>query len=393
MHNSVNPPGRNENILIVSCPLDPDWVKSDDPKKDAAKKSDPAMSLMASDIRDYYTEIEKKTVTLITCEVLSNPVDEVRAKVKNLGSFTKLLITGHSRFFRKDEINQTLARDSLEKQVMDLFYERRVGGYKFEEMIPLIVYCVTTLKVKDICIVCCEVGLNIDTYLLYNPENYSALPPKKWWNRVCSSMKELKRIEQEVKKNNNGLSEAELSKKRLENSTYREHNGMTSTLEAIAFEIIKDQNNSQGFPEITLQGLNGVGYITYKFLKERQGALLTFDQQHLKDANAIGEAQKKSEADAAAKEKVFVKNCIDTKKSPHLRGYKFKPSEFKAISWQQEYFLATDAEKQNIFPSYQFTFSANLSQQPILLNGMKVIFDQPVGIYPVTLESKEEKRV
>jgi hypothetical protein len=35
-------------------------------------------------------------------------------------------------------------------------------------------------------------------------------------------------------------------------------------------------------------------------------------------------------------------------------------------------------------------FNYALSNQPVLLNGMKVIFDRPVGVYPVTLEPKEE---
>jgi hypothetical protein len=37
--------------------------------------------------------------------------------------------------------------------------------------------------------------------------------------------------------------------------------------------------------------------------------------------------------------------------------------------------------------NYAFSY-----EQPIMLNGMKVIFDQPVGVYSVTLESKAEAR-
>lgn len=44
------------------------------------------------------------------------------------------------------------------------------------------------------------------------------------------------------------------------------------------------------------------------------------------------------------------------------------------------------------YTSSQFHFNYALSTEPVLLNGMKVIFDQPVSVYPVTLESKEEAR-
>lgn len=46
----------------------------------------------------------------------------------------------------------------------------------------------------------------------------------------------------------------------------------------------------------------------------------------------------------------------------------------------------------SIFPSLSPNFYTAFSDQPIFLNGMKVIFDQPVGVYPVNLESKEEAR-
>lgn len=45
---------------------------------------------------------------------------------------------------------------------------------------------------------------------------------------------------------------------------------------------------------------------------------------------------------------------------------------------------------QSIFPASSFVQA--LSNEPVLLNGMRVIFDQPVGVYPVTLESKTEGR-
>jgi hypothetical protein len=46
----------------------------------------------------------------------------------------------------------------------------------------------------------------------------------------------------------------------------------------------------------------------------------------------------------------------------------------------------------SLFPHMQSSFTFSLSDKPVMLNGMKVIFDQPVGVYPVNLESKEEAR-
>lgn len=56
-----------------------------------------------------------------------------------------------------------------------------------------------------------------------------------------------------------------------------------------------------------------------------------------------------------------------------------KQSDTRAASQQQK----QSSLQQSVF-NYAF------SSEPILLNGMKVIFDQPVSVYPVNLESKEE---
>lgn len=46
---------------------------------------------------------------------------------------------------------------------------------------------------------------------------------------------------------------------------------------------------------------------------------------------------------------------------------------------------------QTIFPSPQLGYAQALSSKPVLLNGMKVIFDQAVAVAPVTLESLKDK--
>ncbi|BDA75144.1 hypothetical protein RIVM261_033190 [Rivularia sp. IAM M-261] len=54
--------------------------------------------------------------------------------------------------------------------------------------------------------------------------------------------------------------------------------------------------------------------------------------------------------------------------------------------------VAQQQSVDRLFPHFAFGLTYSFSNEPILLNGMKVIFDQPVGLYPVNLESKEEAR-
>jgi hypothetical protein len=54
--------------------------------------------------------------------------------------------------------------------------------------------------------------------------------------------------------------------------------------------------------------------------------------------------------------------------------------------------IAQSLSTANLFPHFTSELNYALSNEPILLNGMKVIFDQPVGVYPVNLESKKEAR-
>jgi hypothetical protein len=44
---------------------------------------------------------------------------------------------------------------------------------------------------------------------------------------------------------------------------------------------------------------------------------------------------------------------------------------------------------QTLFPHLNSTVAIALSEEPILINGMKVIFDQTVPVYPVTLVRKD----
>lgn len=46
---------------------------------------------------------------------------------------------------------------------------------------------------------------------------------------------------------------------------------------------------------------------------------------------------------------------------------------------------------QNVFPALPAGFAFSLADEPVLLDGMKVLFDQRVGLYPVNLEKVEDE--
>jgi hypothetical protein len=69
------------------------------------------------------------------------------------------------------------------------------------------------------------------------------------------------------------------------------------------------------------------------------------------------------------------------------------------LSWHHKQIIEqlpqVRAQQQSVdrlFPHFASGLNYALSNEPITLNGMKVIFDQSVGVYPVNLESKEEAR-
>lgn len=45
--------------------------------------------------------------------------------------------------------------------------------------------------------------------------------------------------------------------------------------------------------------------------------------------------------------------------------------------------------RQTLFPSFELSVELGATQEPLLLDGMEVLFDQTVGLYPVTLEPTE----
>jgi hypothetical protein len=44
----------------------------------------------------------------------------------------------------------------------------------------------------------------------------------------------------------------------------------------------------------------------------------------------------------------------------------------------------------SVFPHFSAEFTSAMADTPILVNGMRVIFDQPVRVHPVNLKPKEE---
>ncbi|NEP86278.1 MAG: hypothetical protein F6K18_05265 [Okeania sp. SIO2C2] len=51
---------------------------------------------------------------------------------------------------------------------------------------------------------------------------------------------------------------------------------------------------------------------------------------------------------------------------------------------------STLSSSKSLFPPSQSSFTTALSSEPVLLNGMKVIFDQPTPVYPVNLQPKDK---
>ncbi|MFZ6012344.1 MAG: hypothetical protein ACOYXT_18520 [Bacteroidota bacterium] len=47
--------------------------------------------------------------------------------------------------------------------------------------------------------------------------------------------------------------------------------------------------------------------------------------------------------------------------------------------------------RKTIFPYYESEMSAALEADPVLLDGMKVIFDKKTGLVPVEVEKKEPR--
>jgi len=50
-----------------------------------------------------------------------------------------------------------------------------------------------------------------------------------------------------------------------------------------------------------------------------------------------------------------------------------------------------NASRQTVYPMQLKGYSGSLSTEPVLLNGMQVLFDQPVAVYPVVLEHKNQE--
>jgi hypothetical protein len=45
----------------------------------------------------------------------------------------------------------------------------------------------------------------------------------------------------------------------------------------------------------------------------------------------------------------------------------------------------------SLFPHFSAEFTSAMADTPILVNGMRVIFDQPVTVHPVNLKQKEAR--
>lgn len=48
------------------------------------------------------------------------------------------------------------------------------------------------------------------------------------------------------------------------------------------------------------------------------------------------------------------------------------------------------SERHNVFPMARSGFAFGLEDAPVMLDGMKVLFDEKVGLYPVDLQRDED---
>jgi hypothetical protein len=59
-------------------------------------------------------------------------------------------------------------------------------------------------------------------------------------------------------------------------------------------------------------------------------------------------------------------------------------------SFSEPYFNPPLSQGQSLFPHIEEGFNYAFANAPVLLNGMKVIFDRSVPVYPVNLKNKQE---
>lgn len=292
---------------------------------------DGEMWRMTNAIEKHERNVQKNTVTVIKFSELSPKYAHTSIDGKK---FNELIITGHSRFFPSD----TPFHDQNITKLKGLSLSaRRIGGYKIEEITPFIIFCILNLKVNKISIWCCESALNIDTY------QRVADPPEVIINISAGALN---------------------SMKTLIYSGNEADQGKVSTVGAITFLVSERLKKEKYAQDIIIRGMNGVGYIS-----DKKPDIVTFDQKHLDKLSKI-------------KEDEFLEKYVDTKKSAHVFGFHFNPFTLAGA-------LST---AYSIFPWAPSGLNYALANEPVLLNGMKVIFDQPVGLYPVNLESKEEAR-
>jgi hypothetical protein len=356
--------GSAKTVLIVAC------LKNDD------KPPQDAMWQMTEAIAKYEKNFLKNEVVVVKFEdLLPKEASETQKKItsnkQHKGStkqkskatvvaqvdpsqkyshpsitgqkFDRLIITGHSRFFPPD--NKVSFEDpAAQTKLVGLsLAERMIGGHPLPVIQDFLVFCITTLGVSEINILCCEVAVNIERYFADDGGEKEKLEGAK--------LEELQAIEKAIKEKRDTKD--------------------VSTLQYFITQICADRNIKKHNANLTVKGLNGAGYISKKF-----DGLWTFEHRYLHESENL-------------KEEDFLEKFVKTKKSAHVFGYLFNP--FLLNTLLNKKLKNPKSENFSIFP-VDLGFSNSLSNEPILLNGMKVIFDQPVGVYPVNLESKEEAR-
>lgn len=257
-----------KKILIIKCSLDDD---------------DGEMAQMANSIEVFQQALGNQ-VTVDNMKDGSE-LDQLIGRLAQLGSYNEVVFTGHSRFF---EVGSRFITP-VNYRVRPLS-QRRAGGFKSEDLARVVVQAVMKSKAKSIMFCCCEIATSVDAH----------------------------------ERNDNGAKEILLDFPRNGEDVIRRYlmtpqgDAKVSLLFDIAAKVQSLLRANAYVGEVTLKGLNGVGYIVGD-----KPEYLSFSQEHFSKYDTIRKRQAKAKVmtnDDEFLNEYVLKNT--NKKSAHVLGFK-----------------------------------------------------------------------
>ncbi|MFY0577228.1 hypothetical protein ACN28S_25520 [Cystobacter fuscus] len=251
-------------VLIVKCSKD---------------DSDGEMAQMANSIEKFLNK-KGDTVTVVDIEKLPVHAD----KLNTYSAHSQIIFTGHSRFF------ENATQWSVKKYVCRPLDDRRVGGFTADQIAIVVANMVKHAKITDFMFCCCEIASNIHTQ---EREDHGSR-----WETV------------------------DLPSNNLIEMTRRQPNGenQVSLLVWIGALVRKRLKDIPWRGNLTLSGLNGVGYIV-----EDNPEFLTFSQEYLNKFRTI--LNRRAKSTTMKKDDVFLNDYVldPTKKSStHVLSFNVK---------------------------------------------------------------------